>query len=1034
MTGSEFNQDGLSFADRLIIDQLCDRFESNLLSGQKPELDDYLGQLPERLMTPGLVELVILDASYSHHSPSPPSDPPRSTQPDDVTDRVASKTGMNEVPSGNGDSLVVWQQYVDRFPSLADVSVPECFQQPGDASQVIDGRFQTRYRHAAGGLGQVSIATDLQINREVAIKEIREKYSSDPNIRRRFLQEAEITGRLEHPGIVPVYAAGHHPNGEPYYAMRLIAGDRMTDAIAQLHLIKDRDFATIARRRLLNRFIDVCNTIDYAHSRQIIHRDIKPHNIMLGEFGETLLVDWGLAKHLADSESAPDSSIGSGSASTPQETRLGTVMGTPGYMSPEQAAGDTRAVDTRSDIYSLGATLHHLLTGKPPAAVNPSEPAAEHDQQIRSALQRSDIRPQLAAVCHCALRFNASERYATAKELAGDIERFLADEPVSVHTDGLLTRCRRHLKKHPALAAASVVTVFLTVIGLIAWSLLTSAHSRDIQSRNQQLDEMVQNEKRLRLLAETSERRTENALTFLTDALQSPDPDINGRDVRVVDVLQDAATRLFEDFPDDPLLQARILKATGDTLFQLGEYESAADLLEQSQQLYLQQVGPLDPRTLSAGKRLGKAWVNLGDQRAIPLLQQVFETSRDTFGKEHELTLELERALIHSQLDTGETVNSIERLEQLIPVYTRVFGPNSLKLESLRGSLALACSRVGNPVKAAEIYRDVYQARLDAHGQKSLASITAGSNYANALMATNKKPDAAELMETLLIDARDHLGDEHYTTIILTRSLGTYYLENGRLNRGIELVEEAVRRTRQRYGEQHRLSLSSANALGIAQIAAGRYDQAAEHLERTWQNFVAVYGPVNAETLTCANNLAMAYRLGGRFEQANRVFRSVLEKQKLHLGEGHPKTILTMVNLGGGLQDVDRDAESIPLLQQAGDLAKEIEPDHKLYQISLSLLSAAHLKLDDNHRALQAITECYKSRQRTMPEHWSTYHAMSVLGEVLMNLDRLDEAQPYLVQSAQMLDELGSKVPQRAKFRIDDAKQRLTRLHELRKQ
>ena len=234
-------------------------------------------------------------------------------------------------------------------------------------------RFRVLRPHARGGLGEVFVALDGELNREVALKQILDRHADDPASRQRFLLEAEITGGLEHPGIVPVYGLGSYADGRPFYAMRFIRGDSLKEAIEQFHADASAQDATPARRslelrKLLRRFLDVCNAIDYAHSRGVLHRDLKPGNIMVGQYGETLVVDWGLAKPTGRAE--PGTVDGertlmpvarrSGSA----ETLPGSALGTPAFMSPEQAAGDLEASGRGRDVYSLGATLYCLLTGR----------------------------------------------------------------------------------------------------------------------------------------------------------------------------------------------------------------------------------------------------------------------------------------------------------------------------------------------------------------------------------------------------------------------------------------------------------------------------------------------------------------------------------------------------------------------------------------------------------------------------------------------------------------------------------------------
>ena len=239
-----------------------------------------------------------------------------------------------------------------------------------DATSISTGRrFRILRPHAEGGLGKVYVAHDEELHREVALKEIQNRHADHPESRSRFVLEAEITGGLEHPGIVPVYGLGQYDDGRPYYAMRFIRGDSLKDAIERYHKMDgaSRDPSTLALelRKLLGRFIDVCQAMQYAHDRGVLHRDLKPGNIMLGKYGETLVVDWGLAKAVGTHD--PDGSellLKPASGSGIAKTLPGSAVGTPAFMSPEQAAGRLDQLGPASDVYSLGATLYSLLTGK----------------------------------------------------------------------------------------------------------------------------------------------------------------------------------------------------------------------------------------------------------------------------------------------------------------------------------------------------------------------------------------------------------------------------------------------------------------------------------------------------------------------------------------------------------------------------------------------------------------------------------------------------------------------------------------------
>lgn len=367
------------------------------------------------------------------------------------------------------------------------------------------GRFRILRPHARGGLGAVHVALDEELHREVALKQILEKHADDPVSRARFLLEAEVTGGLEHPGIVPVYGLGMYADGRPYYAMRFIRGDSLKEAADAFHSrggeagerkvagppedasggSGDPGLRSLELRKLLLRFLDVCNAIEYAHSRGVLHRDIKPGNIIVGAHGETLVVDWGLAKATGRADGDLDlgaERLAPASASGSAETLPGRAMGTPGFMSPEQAEGDLEHLGPRSDVYSLGATLYYLLTGRPPFE-------GKLDA-ILSAVQAGELAPPrrweptidraLEAVCLKAMARRREDRYASAKQLADDVERWMADEPVSAWREPVLRRARRWAKRHRTAVTAAVAALLAGVVGLSAVAAVQTEAKRRI--------------------------------------------------------------------------------------------------------------------------------------------------------------------------------------------------------------------------------------------------------------------------------------------------------------------------------------------------------------------------------------------------------------------------------------------------------------------------------------------------------------------------------------------------------------------------
>lgn len=323
--------------------------------------------------------------------------------------------------------------------------------------------------HAKGGLGTVYVAQDRKLHREVALKFIHRRLAADPEARARFLIEAEVTGRLEHPGVIPVHGWGQNDDGRLFYAMRFIRGETLETAI-QRYQQGDGQAAGMPLHNLLTCFVSICKTIAYAHNCGIIHRDIKPDNVMLGRYGETLVVDWGLAMPVGRDERArssgertimPSGGSQSGSAS-------GTGAGTIQYMSPEQHT-EAETIGPESDVYSLGVTLYKILCGQHPF---PKQHPHEVKQNVIRGTYRlpREVKPNvpraLQAICLKAMSLDPKERYATALDLAEDVEHFLADEPVTAFREPVSYKLTRWARRHRM--GAIVLLGGLVALALVA--------------------------------------------------------------------------------------------------------------------------------------------------------------------------------------------------------------------------------------------------------------------------------------------------------------------------------------------------------------------------------------------------------------------------------------------------------------------------------------------------------------------------------------------------------------------------------------
>ena len=324
-----------------------------------------------------------------------------------------------------------------------------------------------------GGIGKVTLATDTSIGREVAIKELIAAggwaHAAD-HLTERFLREARLTAQLEHPGVAPVHEIGRKPDGQFYYSMKVVRGRTLGEAIVASQGLRQRI-------ELLPHFIDVCQTIAYAHSKGVIHRDLKPDNVMVGAFGETIVLDWGLAKksHEALGEPAPDPLSPEIASTAPGLTAAGSPLGTPAYMSPEQANGDLEAIDERSDVWSLGVTLYELLTGRLPFEGNSL-------LELVMAIGTREITPvseierrapaELIAICQRCLASRPEHRYADAGELALELERYVSGGLVSAYAYSRLRLVVRWLRAHRRAlvrAAAACASLFFLVLWLCTW-------------------------------------------------------------------------------------------------------------------------------------------------------------------------------------------------------------------------------------------------------------------------------------------------------------------------------------------------------------------------------------------------------------------------------------------------------------------------------------------------------------------------------------------------------------------------------------
>jgi serine/threonine protein kinase len=609
-------------------------------------------------------------------------------------------------------------------------------------------QYQIEGLHASGGLGRVYIASDAILNRKVAIKFPRwERMSTEQAAR--FEREAHITGRLDHPGVVPIHALKTDHRGKPFYVMRFVDGQTLQERIQQLHSGFPESgaralFESVAFRQLLQDFVTVCNIVAYAHGQGVIHRDIKPGNIILGPFGEVVLLDWGLARVDGESDFIPatqDSDNGRHfeSDSDAFKTREGQILGTPAFASPEQLLGRTSEIEPRSDVYSLGATLFVLLTG---ASVNCSEALPELLSRLNHGIQRSarDVNKlvprALDAVCRCAMAIEPGNRYSTAVLLADDVQRFLAGEAVSVNRDSMIVRCGRMVRKRPGLAAASLATVLVATIAAATASLLLGQKNEQLRSNNRQLETAIANSRNANMQAMEALRTLVQDFVTQKFSEQTELSDADRQFLQTIVQQYESFAALKGDNVSSRAIRAEGQLQSGVLLTKLGDEQQARRALEIAEDLYQQLV--IESDHIDYRVQLAATLVELGlslkfrgelqtaeqkVNRGIELLALVLsESTRDDlavvqelYGSLHELRGELQISS-HRKAEALESYSTARLVFEGLRAADPDAGHVTARLASTYRALSDVCGQKGDiggqeqySQRALELYRKLIE-------------------------------------------------------------------------------------------------------------------------------------------------------------------------------------------------------------------------------------------------------------------------------------------------------------------------------------
>ncbi len=822
------------------------------------------------------------------------------------------------------------------------------------------GPYRLVQKLGEGGMGQVWLAEQTApLRRLVALKLIRAGVS-DQVLLERFESERQALARMNHPAIAKVFDAGTTPEGQPYFVMEYVPGVPIT-------LYCDQKRLSIRER--IELFSKVCEGVQHAHQKAVIHRDLKPANILVVELdGKAVprIIDFGIAKAISERDS-----LGA------MVTRAGNFVGTPAYMSPEQADPDVADVDTRSDVYSLAVILYELLTGAlpfdptqwrnevvyetlrrlreqdPPLpsiqfrnSVTTEREIAANTARLRSTEPHelvSLLRGDLDWITMKALEKDRARRYGTPSELAADLERYLQNQPVVARPASTAYRVRKYVRRHGV-----AVTV---AAGLFAL-LVTFAVLQTLQLRRT-----------------TRERDRANRIAdFMTRMFKVSDPsEARGNSVTAREILDKASGDIQSGLTKDPELQARLMYTMGNVYLSLGLDSRGQSLLERALDIQQGSLGPKHPETLQTATSLANSLRYLGRYpEAEKMERQTIDAQRQVLGPQHPDTLnsigdlaatlfsegryaeaeKLQREALDTRLrlrgsqdpDTVQAMRDLsatlrkqghyadaEKLQRdALDIQRRVLGPDHPDTLRTMTSLANTLLQQAHFPEAEKLYREVFEAQRRVHGPEHPDTLTSMGNLATLLSEEGHYADAAKLQrETLDIDTRV-LGPEHPQTLRAMENLSFTLGNDNQLAEAEKLQQQVIVVGSRVLGPEHSDVLKGMNGLAGNYQRERRYAEA-EKLERqTLETERRVLGPDRPETLESMNNLGETLQSEGHYAEAEKLQRETLVVVSQVFGPTHPNTLSVMTDLAETLQKEGRYAEAEKLQREILDHVRTI--------------------------------------------------------------------------------------------------------------
>jgi serine/threonine protein kinase len=842
-----------------------------------------------------------------------------------------------------------------------------------EGPETVIGPYKLLEQIGEGGMGVVYMAEQTQpVRRKVALKIIKPGMDTRQVIAR-FEAERQALALMDHPHIARVLDAGATESGRPYFVMELVKGIPITDYCDHAHL-------SIPER--LELFVQVCQAVQHAHQKGIIHRDIKPSNVLVTRIDGTAypkVIDFGVAKAMG--HQLTEKTVFTGFAQ---------LIGTPLYMSPEQADFSGVDVDTRSDIYSLGVLLYDLLTGTTPfdqskfrtasydeirriiREEEPPRPSTRFSTlggsaAIVSANRQSDphklnrlLRGELDWITMKALEKDRQRRYETTSAFAADIRRYLTNQPVEAGPPSAWYRLRKSARRNRTLLTTTALVGVALIAGTAVslWQAIRATGAEQLSSRR--LSQVWQAKAASEAAEKTARAEADKARAinnFVTqDLLAQAEPENNADEdhVTLLEVLDRAAIKVGGRFGDQPEVQDALRETIADTYHGLASWEKA----ERQWRAVLESSRRRDPESVEttwAQSGLAHALGHRGRlKEALELAKPATETLSRLLGPDHPKTLASIEHLAIAYLNAGRTAEAIALLEETVQRMEASPGPDHPNTLPFRFRLAIAYMNAG---------------RID---------------------------DAVKLHRATLKLRESTLGPDDPLTLLSRKSLADALLSDGRLVEAIAIDQETVKRMEARFGPNHDLTLSSRNNLALAYQFAGRIDDAIKLHEATLELSESKLGPDHPDVLASRNNLALAYKAAGRTDDAIALYEATLKLKESKLGPDHPDTLISRSNLASAYLAAGRTDHAIKMHEATVKLFESrLGNDHRTTLKARNSLAAAYFaasRTSDATNLFQAtLNQC---EARLGPDHPHTLETRSKLAAAYWKAGRLDRSVP----------------------------------------